>query len=426
MSPSLPKNLVILSRRIQNSYWFLPTLMGILAVVASSLSLYIDHFEPPIAIPKWFYLFSGGSDGARDVVGVVAGSIMSVAGVTFSIAVVVLSLASQQYGSRLLRNFLGDRAIHFTIGMFISTFIYCLLILPSIHAGADSGRSEFIPRFSVTISILLGIFCVFVLIYFIHHVSLSIQSEFLTTSTSRQLLSTIEEIYPEKTSPRENGTQTLDDFANNAIPGRVSSLESGYFQAVDIDQLMRLATRHSLRIQVIAKPGDFIVKGDDLLSYWPKNAVRDDQKVFNRTIRLGSQKTIDQDPGFGFDMLVEMAVRALSPGVNDPFTAIQCIEHLREALGILAVRSRTKGTFLDAKGNPRIVMEQLSFQDALERTIPVLKHYASNSPKVLKSLQMLLWKLDDTLEESPSKDLVKRYAHDFEAKSLSGKAEDRS
>ncbi|RYZ91251.1 MAG: DUF2254 domain-containing protein [Proteobacteria bacterium] len=413
-SQVMPKQIVIHSRHIKNSYWFIPTLMALFAVVFATISLMIDFSDSATWLPNWAYLFSGGSDGARDVVGVIAGSIITVAGVTFSISIVILSLASQQYGSRLLRNFTRDRALHFIIGAFIATYVFCLLVLPSIHAANDAGRVEFIPRISVSICVAAAIADVFVLIFFIHHVSKAIQAAFLSSSTQKELMETLNTLYPAHENDSSLGNETfIFEEGSPTIP--VIARRSGYFQSVDIAQLVKLADQRNSTYRILVSPGDYVVEGDMLIDFLSQNARLDEPLTeIEKCFALGYQRTMDQDPGFGFDMLVEMAVRALSPGINDPFTAIQCIDHLREPLRLLAIRGRTDGYFRGKGKQIRIIIPALNFQQALERSAPILEFYARQSPTVLASLKNMLLKLEKNASMGGDRISLKKQLHSID------------
>lgn len=406
-SQKMPKQIVIYFRHIKNSYWFIPTLMAILSVLFATLTLIVDYSNSATWLPKWAYLFSGGSDGARDVVGVIAGSIITVAGVTFSISIVILSLAAQQYGSRLLRNFTRDRSLHFIIGAFISTYVFCILILPSIHAANDLGRVEFIPRISVTICVAAAICDVFILIYFIHHVSQAIQAAFLTSSTQSELLETLDALYPdrERAESEETEDQTLKVCGN---VHSVKAKRSGYLQNIDIVVLIAVADRLQATMKLLTKPGEYVVNGDAILQIFSDSPLKDKKLLdVEKSFAFGYQRTMDQDPGFGFDMLVEMGVRALSPGINDPFTAIQCIDHLREGLKILAERGSGDGYFRGKDGEVRVIFPFLDFKEGFERTAPVFEFYAKQSPTVLISLQKMLLKLEAEVSKDSDKYIIK-------------------
>lgn len=372
--------------------------MTLVALCFAITTLTIDFSAGASWLPKWAYLFSGGSDGARNVVGVIAGSIITVAGVTFSISIVILSLASQQYGSRLLRNFTRDRSLHFIMGAFIATYVFCILILPSIHGGDDVGRVEFIPRISVTICVAAAIADVFVLIFFIHHVSRAIQAAFLTSSAQQELLDTLHTLFPEQV---EEGTIRPEPTRFEALgfTRSIAAKRSGYFQSLNIDQLMAYAERMNSTFKILVRPGEYIVEGDSIMEmHSPAEPGSEPGFNLEKCFTFGYRRTMDQDPAFGFDMLVEMGVRALSPGINDPFTAIQCIDHLREGLKILAKRERINGYYRGKGERVCIIFPSLNFQQSIERTIPVFEYYSKRSPTVLLALKEMLIKLEKDLE----------------------------
>lgn len=373
--------------------------MSIAAAGAAFLSLRIDHDFRSQFLPSWALLFTGGSDGARDVIGVVAASIITVAGVTFSISIVILSLASQQFGPRLLRVFMRDRSIHFTFGIFIATFVYSLLILPSIHSGNGSELSEFIPRFGVSVSIVLAITCVFVLIYFIHHIAQSIQPTYLLAETSRELLTCIQNNCPLGVSegaslrgaPEERSPWTqLEQMEKSPH----LAPQSGFFQAINIDALTSLALKHGVFLEVDVEMGDYLARDDLLLNVY--SAPEQNPKLadeINPCFSFGGQKTLEQDLRFGFKILTEVAVRALSPSLNDPYTALLCIDYIREAFKVLAQRQVPPNFHRDQKGTVRLKFKTLSFGELLNETVTTLFHYGKDSPLVLAGLEKMLTSL---------------------------------
>lgn len=262
MRVNLPHNPRILWDKLRSSYWFLPFAMSLSALVLAYISLRIDFRNQGGILPEWATLFSGGADGARDLISVVASSIITVAGVTFSISIVILSLASQQYGPRLLRNFMRDRAIHITFGKFIATFVYSLVLLPAIHTGDDAGLKEFVPRFGTTISIVMAIVSVFVLIYFIHHIARSIQPSHIASITRDELLLAIHSLYP-KPGSQEKDTREIE--VKLPLKTEVFSSTSGYLQATDIKTLVLRAKELNACIKMVLKPGAFVAQGDPIL-----------------------------------------------------------------------------------------------------------------------------------------------------------------
>ncbi len=318
---------------LRSSFWFVPTVMVAFAIALSFVTIALDEGDT-----EWFtkfgWTYTRGADGARAILSTVAGSMISVATTAFSIVIVALQLASGQFGPRLLLNFMRDTGNQVVLGTFIATFMYCLLVLRTINAGEDS---EFVPHISVTFGIVLAITSIAVLIYFIHHAATSIQAQQVIAEVGHDLDETIDRLFPKKIgrgAPEHKRRMEEDipaDFERDACPIRASG--SGYIQAVDDDELMKIATENNLIVRLNYRPGNFVVQGSKLVMVWPSERVNKKltQKI-NDAFILGNQRTSTQDVEFSVNQLVEIAVRALSPGINDPFTAIRCIDQLSAAL----------------------------------------------------------------------------------------------
>ncbi len=299
----------------------------------------------------------GRPEGARSVLSTIAGSTITVAGVVFSITIVTLSLASSQFGPRLLRNFMNDRATQFVLGVFVSTFLYTLLILRTIR-GTDA--NSFVPFLSVTSGILFAVASVGFLIFFIHHVPNSIQAENLVGRVAEELQARVDRLYPDELGegPREKKSDVEArlprGFAEEAEP--IHSKKSGFIQAIDEERLLQLAQREGLIIQLCRRPGDFIAEEAALAVAWPADKLT--KKVTDEcydAFFFGWHRTPNQDIEYAIDQLVEVAVRALSPGINDPFTAMSCIEWLGVALIRVGRRQIPSALHYDEENHLRLV-----------------------------------------------------------------------
>ena len=327
---------------LRANFWFMPTVMVAGAVVLSLVTINLDKAAAEhsrIATLGW--TFTRGPEGSRAVLSTVAGSMMTITSVTFSITIVALQLASSQFGPRLLRSFMRDRGNQVSLGTFIATFAYCLLVLRTVN-GTEG--QQFVPHISVTVGLLLALTSLGVLIYFIHHAAASIQAENVIATVSRDLDQAIARLYPEclgeeppGRTPKEIERDLPAGFDRESRP--VAATWSDYLQAVDVDRLLGVAREHDLVLCVSHRPGKFLVVGGDLARAWPGERIDDDvAEAIRGAFYLGPFRTLTQDIEFAIDQLVEIAVRALSPGVNDPFTAINCVDRLGAALVILAAR----------------------------------------------------------------------------------------
>ena len=291
-----------------------------LACGLALLLLYADERLDPGIKAKLSWAYTGGPDGARSLLTTIAGSMITAASVTLSLASVALSIASQQYGSRLLRKFMRDRITQVLLGSFVSTFIYSVLIVRAIRGSDVAGG--FVPAMSVTVAIALSLASLILLIYFIHHVSTSIQASHILRVIAEDLVGAIPKLYPAGTGDKSDDWKE-SDFRRKRGQLTVAILKSGYLQALDLDELLAVATEEDLIIELLVKPGDHLVKGSAVARVWGSNELP--KKALKRTIaafQIGGERTPMQDIRFQFQQLTDVVVRALSPGINDPFTAI--------------------------------------------------------------------------------------------------------
>ena len=245
-----------------------------MVIAAIGLSLMTIHLDRATANENWVatlgWTFSRGPEGSRALLATVAGSMMTIASVTFSITIVALQLASSQFGPRLLRNFMRDRGNQVAIGTFIATFTYCLLILRTVN-GTDN--EQFVPHISVTVALVLALLSVGVLIYFIHHSAESIQAENVIAAVSRDLHSAIDRLYPEclgAEAPDESKLANERDLPAgfDRESRMIDSRRSDYLQAINVDRLLQIAKEHDLVLSIVRRPGKFCFKGDPIATRW--------------------------------------------------------------------------------------------------------------------------------------------------------------
>ncbi|OWY63791.1 hypothetical protein B7486_51010 [cyanobacterium TDX16] len=368
------------------SYWFLPTVMAVIAIALAFTMLSLDRAGYYGVLSEWGWLYTGGTDGAREVLSSVAGSIISVAATAFSITIVALQLAASNYSPRLLRNFMRDVGNQLVLGTFIATFIYCLLVLRTIRGDGDD-YSFFVPQLSVTVGLLLALASIGVLIYFIHHASTIIQVSHIITEASNELHRAIERLFPEKlgrslpkSKPHERAIPA--NFDSDARPIKANS--SGYLQAIDDEELMKIAGDRSLLLQIKSRPGRFVVKGSNLVMVFPGECVnRRLSEQINDAFVLGKQRTEQQDVEFPVNQLVDIALRAISPGINDPTTAIQCIDQLSAGLSHLAQREIPSPYRYDERNNLRVIVETFTFAGLTDAAFHQIRQYGKSDVGVV-------------------------------------------
>jgi uncharacterized membrane protein len=388
-----------LYEELRSSYWFLPSVMAILAAVLASLLVYLDlHNEEHRWVDlSWINLT--GAAGARAILSTVASSMITVVGIVFSITIVTLSLASQQFGPRLLQNFMRDRGNHFVLGTVTATYLYCLLVLRSV---SEDGGSRFVPHLSILVAVLLAILCVGVLIYFIHHVAESIQVTNIIAGVSRDLAAGIRRHFPEKLSEvvgAREAEYALGELLPEGFDEQVRTVpthSSGYLQAVDLPGLLELAEEKDLVIRIGHRIGHFIVAGAPLVEVWPGEAAdaEDLAKALNGFFITGHKRSQVQDVEFLINELVEMAARALSPGINDPFTAISCINHLGAALSDLAQRVFPSVLKKDRENRVRVITYPTTFERIVDVAFNQIRQYgrshAAVSIRLLENIGVIL------------------------------------
>lgn len=363
--------------RLRTSFWFVPSLMLAGAVALSIGALWFDrnHSDKVDGYPWWLY--GGAADGALTVLGTIAGSLITVTGVVFSITIVSLTLASGQFGSRLLQNFMRDTGNQVVLGVFIATFSYSLLVLRSVRDG-------FVPHVSVTLAVVLVFISVGVLIYFIHHVAKKIQAETIVATVYQELTDAIDRLFNDVDG--ENGIQREADlpegFERQAL--RVAAKRSDYLQGIEYERLMTCAVEHDLVLKVLQRPGDFVMGTSAVLLAWPPANVNDDVvDTLQSAFILGARRTLTQDAEHGVHQLVEIAVRALSPGVNDPFTAMICIDRLGAVLGQLAAKQFPVPCRFDEHGRLCLILNVTSFAGYVDTAFNQIRQHAARSPAVL-------------------------------------------
>lgn len=373
---------------VDSSFWFRPTLMVLAAIVLAMAMLALDDFLEDKMLTRIPLIYGGSPEAAQTILSTIASSTINVVAVTFSITIVALSLASTQFGPRLLNNFMRDEGNQYVLGFFVATFIYCLLIIRAIRLD-----EAFVPQMAVTLGILLSILAFFVLIYFIHHIASSMKAETLVHIVDKELVKTIEQLCPEAMNSSVEEPEPVpdlpEDFEENSAPA--PALEHGYLQALEIGGLVQLAKKKDLVFALAYKPGEYVVQSTPLLRAWPRTSLnRELVKSVNDQFVIGSLRTPFQDLEYAMHQLVEVALRALSPGINDTFTALGCLDRLGSAISLLARRRMPPIAHRDGNGRLRVVMHPNTFAGAMDAAFDAIRqNSAHNAAVTIRMLEML-------------------------------------
>lgn len=325
-------------------------------------------------------IFLGGVDGSRAVLSTIAGSTITVAGTVFSITIVALQLTSSQYTPRVLRHFTSDRGNQLVLGVFIATFTYSLLVLRTVHAEADD-IATFVPSISVVVAIGLALLSVGFLIHYLHHAAHWIEVAVIVDRAARDTIELIERLFP--AGAGEERDVRLDGIMPSEEPARIAAERAGYLQAVDAAALLRLSDGPPLVIRMEPHLGEFVVPGVTLASVWPASVVDEElTRVVRDACVTGSERTLHQDLEFGLRQLADIAVRALSPGVNDPTTATNCIDRLAEVLVVLGNRDLPERVRASENDCVVFVAQRTSFERAVKLAFTQIRHYGAGDPVV--------------------------------------------
>jgi uncharacterized membrane protein len=343
--------LIYLKYKLSSSYWFVPGLMILGAIALAFGIVRLDHALLDASIDVSGWLYSGTPAGARQLLATIASAIITATSLVFSMTLIALTLASQQLGPRLLENFKRDRVNQSVLGFFVATFVYSLLVLLAV---SDVDKAKFVPVCATVGAIAMSIVSFGFLIFFIHHVAGSIQADDVVANVSNSLERLIEANLvdapegadaPKPTSP--GGWP--EDFEDNAVP--VRAVESGYIETLDFAALESLSVEQKVVMRVDCRPGHFVVRGFPIAYVYPTANFSDElRRDIDRNIVFGPKRTPAQDVEYEIRVIAEIAVRALSPSLNDYYTAVNCVDRLTAALVSILHRDFPPADRCDAEG----------------------------------------------------------------------------
>jgi uncharacterized membrane protein len=370
---------------LRSSLWFVPVLMVVVCAGLAIGFIEVDgriNRELLIEYPR---IFGAGADGSRGMLSSIAGSMITVAGLTFSLMIVAMAQASSQYTSRILRNFMRDRANQFVLGFFVGIFAYCLIVLRTIRGG-DEGR--FIPSLAVLFGLLLAISSIGVLIFFIHHIASSIQASSIISSAAEETMRAIERLFPQELGEEAEESEELEakaalaDRSWRAIPAR----STGYVQDVDADGLVNFACERDCIVRMERGLGAFIVKDSPLVSIACRGAGggepgEETVRKLNGIFTINHYRTIEQDAAFGIRQIVDIALKALSPGVNDTTTAVVCIDHLGAILAGIA-RRRIEKHYRSVAGEVQVIACGATFESLVREAFDQIRDVAADNTAI--------------------------------------------
>ncbi len=373
---------------LRTTLWVVPAILIVVSVLLFLVTFEIDlaAFHGHIHLPRWIHT---GSTEAEQVLIAIAAAVITVVGVVFSITILALTLASQQFGPRMMRNFVRDIGNQVTLGVFVGTFVYAVLVLVSI----GSVTEKFVPYLSTSVAEVLLMVDLAVLVYFIHHIAKSIQLPEVIAGIADDLTKSIDAEFPDAVGAGADAAPVAQKHAGKSVPELLTLIEergaevpsqvSGYIQYVGYSQLIGIATRTDSVIRLEHRPGHYLATGRALAMVWPRGAAPEVARALSKAHVTGPHRTLVQDPVFAIDQLVEIAIRALSAAVNDTFTALTCIDWLSAGLGRVSGRVLDEGVYRDAVGNVRLIESDPSYARMVNRAFDKIRQSAARNPAVL-------------------------------------------
>ncbi len=320
-------------QNVTRGLWFFPGLVTLAGAVLAVVLVEIDRTAGTEGVP---FAFDGDASAARTILGTIAGSLITVAGLAFSITVVTLQLVSSQFTPRALRSFLGDRPSQLVAGAFVGIFVYCLLVLRVVRdEGGDS--VEFVPALAVGTSIALALLGLALLLVFIHRIAQLVKVENIAARIAAETAAAIDRLHGDDDGDRADANGVPSSWQAGGEPALVRPERPGYVRSVSLDGLEEATLPEGARVHVCVRPGDAVTRATVLLRVWPGDAVDGTGRAqLAQVVNVQSERDVSQDAAFGLRQLADIAVRALSPGVNDPTSALTCIAYLRDLVEALS------------------------------------------------------------------------------------------
>ncbi|KOH44496.1 DUF2254 domain-containing protein [Sunxiuqinia dokdonensis] len=396
---------------LKASFWFIPVLIITLSVPMAIGFVYLDGLTSISQDGLQRLFFVSSADSARSILSTISGAMIGVAGTVFSVTLVALTLASSQLGPRLIKNFMYIRLNQVVLGAYVSTYLYCLVVLNAIK---ESEGFTFIPSISIFLAIIIAVVNIILLIVFIHQIAISIQADKVISDIHVFITSQVKTLFPDKLgeeSAAENGVRVAKVKSQYDTIISVKSPKSGYLQYIDRDALLSMMTADNSLFDLKVKPGDYLVENIEIGKIYRsgKKNENDFAKVRSQFI-IGTTRTSQQDFEFSIHQMVEIAARALSPGVNDPYTAIACIDNLTATMSYLAQVKFPSAFQFDSEEDLRVIAVTLSFEGVLDAAFNQIRQFSAGSTAVIIRLMEALITISQFTKSTRNRNAIIRHA----------------
>lgn len=405
------KKIVFFYKKVMATFWFVPVLIILVALLLAIGLVIVDQEVQLSQEGLGKYFFVNSADSARSILSTISGAMIGVAGTVFSVTLVALTLASSQFGPRLIKNFMYVRLNQVVLGSYVATYLYCLFILSAIK---ENDSYTFMPVVSILFAILAALVNIILLIVFIHQIATSIQADKVISDISQVIYKQVNTLYPSKMG------EDLEDDSINIVENikakyiKIKALKSkktGYLQYVDGESLLKIATSLDALVELHFRPGDHLVEGIELGKIYSNSELKKEEiSHICEQFVIGNIKEGDQDLEFSVHQMVEIASRALSPGVNDPYTAITCIDNLTGTLCHISQIVFPSKYRVDAAKNLRIIVNTTDFEGLMDAAFNQIRQFSSGSTAVIIKLMEAQITLYGVVTKEAQINAVKKHA----------------
>lgn len=386
---------------LRGQLWLIPLVMSTLALalawwLLNSGAALLEEWDAG----KLWWLYSGDASSARGLLSSLLSGLMTMTSLVVSVTFVILTLAANQLGPRLIATFMGDRQIQAVLGLFLGTILYVLVVLRTL---GDTLGNEGVPHVAVTVGSVLTIICLLALLFYVHKIARAIIADNVVARVAGDLGSDIRGILPEGAGKTE---AALPDLTEPRV-GTVSLGRAGYIQVIDHERLVAIACREKALLEVRVRAGHFVLRnGEHVVVHGTRPLDDEAVEAVRRTFVVGAERTPAQDLEFGLRQLVEIALRALSPGINDPYTAVAVIDRLGAALEEIFQRALQPAIWRDKDGTVRVIAQCSDVQGLTDAAFDAIRQAAGELPTVLIRMADVLGQLAPVLRSAPMQEAV--------------------
>lgn len=401
----------------RSSFWYLPSVMMAVGIALFAVTLSIDE-SGIVSGGLWQTIFySGGTANAASLLQALTGAMVAIATVVFSTMMVVLTLATSQFGHRLIRSFMRDRANQAVLGIFLSTFVFCMLVF---HMVGNDPQNDFVPGVSLSVGFVLALFSTCTLIYFTHHIAAQFSAPEVLEAVATEFDGAIDRMYPAGREDAEDGDHA-PDLGHGTQTIHASS--GGYLQTLGLESLVAMASEHDVVIEALISFGDYVMPGNALAIVHGAELDDETARHVAKQFVLGRNRLADHDLVFAVNQMAEIGVRALSPALNNPYTALDCVNRIGRSLAVLITRPLPPEVHDDQEGRMRLVLRLPNFHQLLDAAFMPIRNYGRKSVLTMREMLRVIEKLAPLARRPLEREALARHAETIREAASNGLSE---